>query len=121
MVSMYNLNFSSAESRDDRLHLLADSCMLYATGQCRVDVGAETGITGNYLAKDGCTTTWWINRMVSMYNLNYSRAEPRDDQLHLLVDNCLSMLQSFSGQISCCLLKCWILLVEDKETSPIWY
>ena len=41
MVSMYNLNFSSAESRDDRLHLLVDNCMPYATGQYRVDFGAE--------------------------------------------------------------------------------
>ena len=53
MVSMYNLNFSSAESRDDRLHLLVDNCMLYATGQYRVDFGAETGIAGNYYGKDG--------------------------------------------------------------------
>ena len=95
--------------------------MPYATGEYREDFGEEPGTAGNYYGKDGQPTTWWIIWMVSMYNLNYSSAEPRDDQLHLLVDNCLSMLKSFSGQIGCCLLKCCILLVEDKETRPMWY
>ena len=51
MASIYNLKFSSAETHDDRLHLLVDNCMLYATGQYRVDFGAETGITGNDVGK----------------------------------------------------------------------
>ena len=33
----------------------------------------------------------------------------------------VSMLHIFSGRICCCLLKWWILLVEDKETCPMWY
>ena len=58
--------------------------------------------------------------MVSMSTLNYSTVEPRDNQMHSLVDKRLSMLHLFSGQISCCLLKCWMLLVEGKETCPMW-
>ena len=95
--------------------------MPYATGEYREDFAGQPGIAGNYYGNDGRPTTWWIIWMVSMYNLNYSSAEPRGDQLHWLVDNCLSMLQSFTGQIRCCLLKCWNLLVEDKETRPMWY
>ena len=51
MVSMYNLNFSSAEPRDDPLHLLVDICIPYATGQYRVDFDAETGTAGNDVGK----------------------------------------------------------------------
>ena len=36
--------------------------------------------------------------------------------LHLLVDNCLSMLHLFSGRICSRLLKCWTLRVGDIET-----
>ena len=50
-VSMYNLNFSSAVPCHDPLHLLVDNCIPYATGQYRMDFGAETGTAGNYCGK----------------------------------------------------------------------
>ena len=41
--------------------------------------------------------------------------------LLLKMNTSLSMLHLFSGRICCCLLKCWMLLVEDIETCPMRY
>ena len=49
-----------------------------------------------------------------MYYLNYSKAQPRENQMQKLVAIALSMTQSFARQIRRC-------LVEDKQTCAVRY
>ena len=92
MASMNNQYFQRALRCHDPLHVTVEKVKPYALGN-----GADQ--LASSAAKVGCITTLWLQRMVTMYCLHYSKAQPREDQLRKLVAIALSKTKSLARQI----------------------